>query len=250
MPRGTLVDGEAMQHIALRIISAQNLPRPKTANPQVMVEIYGLPCDQRYQNTEVLWGEGTAPAWNETFAFNISAPQLAMIRISLLDASGRVRKRLGLLGQASMPLDSFREGYRHVSDPFACMRVLAAPGVTCACTLAHAHGVVVCQGRHRSSIPHATIHARSRARLGSRYSARQGCCLIPGFALARLQVRLFSPEGEPLSSTVFVHMTKQRGRQLSAEYMAAMPKPPLHFQDSDALTGEGFRFLKTKVCPD
>ena len=152
MPRGTLVDGEAMQHIALRIISAQNLPRPKTANPQVMVEIYGLPCDQRYQNTEVLWGEGTAPAWKETFAFNISAPQLAMIRLSLLDASGRVRTRFGLLGQASMPLDSFREGYRHVSGPFACLRVLAAPGVSCA----HAHN----DGDGIDSIPRD--HARTQ----------------------------------------------------------------------------------------
>jgi len=78
--------------------------------------------------------------------------------------------------------------------------------------------------------------------------ALSGRSLIPDLAIAPLKVRLFSPDGEPLLSTVFVHMTKKRGHQLSAEYMAAMPKPPLHFQDSDVLAGEASRFLKIKVC--
>lgn len=82
----------------------------------VTVELYGLECDQRYQSTNVLWGQGVAPCWKESFGFNVTAPQLAMLRLSLMDVSGRVRKRYGLVGQASIPLESFRQGYRHVSS--------------------------------------------------------------------------------------------------------------------------------------
>uniref|UniRef100_A0AAX7UA06 Phosphoinositide phospholipase C n=1 Tax=Astatotilapia calliptera TaxID=8154 RepID=A0AAX7UA06_ASTCA len=86
--------GHRKTQLVLKIISGQQLPKPKDSmfgdrgeiiDPFVEVEIIGLPVDCSKQQTRVVHDNGFNPMWEETLVFNIQMPQIALVRFQVWD---------------------------------------------------------------------------------------------------------------------------------------------------------------------
>ncbi|XP_077481546.1 1-phosphatidylinositol 4,5-bisphosphate phosphodiesterase delta-3-A-like isoform X1 [Stigmatopora argus] len=111
--------GQASVLLTIRVISAQQLPKQErnkpTAllDPQVWVEIHGVPIDNDRKKTNHIQNNGFNPQWDCTFNFTINAPSLALVRFVVEDHA--YASRNGFVGQYTLPFTSLRTGYRHVS---------------------------------------------------------------------------------------------------------------------------------------
>ncbi|TRZ01848.1 hypothetical protein DNTS_007153 [Danionella cerebrum] len=125
-----------------QIISAQQLPKinkdkPKSiVDPQVRVEVYGVPEDNAtkqthhienngklshkiafkqfvyVQLTQEIFSTGFNPSWNINFQFTIRVPELALVRFVVEDYDAASKN--DLIGLYTVPLSSIQNGYRHV----------------------------------------------------------------------------------------------------------------------------------------
>ncbi|MED6272875.1 1-phosphatidylinositol 4,5-bisphosphate phosphodiesterase eta-2, partial [Characodon lateralis] len=86
--------GHKKTQLMLKIISGQQLPKPKDSmfgdrgeiiDPFVEVEIIGLPVDCSKQQTRVVDDNGFNPMWEETLVFSIQMPQIALVRFQVWD---------------------------------------------------------------------------------------------------------------------------------------------------------------------
>ncbi|KAA8593327.1 hypothetical protein FQN60_009443 [Etheostoma spectabile] len=84
--------GHRKTQLVLKIISGQQLPKPKDSmfgdrgeiiDPFVEVEIIGLNVDYSKQQTRVVDDNGFNPMWEETLVFNILMPQIALVRFQI-----------------------------------------------------------------------------------------------------------------------------------------------------------------------
>ncbi|GIY53336.1 hypothetical protein CDAR_39572 [Caerostris darwini] len=100
----------------LKIISAQQLPQPKGASakassidPYIVVQIYGMGIDCAEARTRT--HEGHSPIFDESFEFTVTVPELALLRIAVLDD-----EFIGddFIGQYTISLTCLRKGYRHL----------------------------------------------------------------------------------------------------------------------------------------
>ncbi|GIY36956.1 hypothetical protein CEXT_99782 [Caerostris extrusa] len=98
----------------LKIISAQQLPQPKGASakassidPYIVVQIYGMGIDCAEARTRT--HEGHSPIFDESFEFTVTVPELALLRIAVLDD-----EFIGddFIGQYTISLTCLR--YRHL----------------------------------------------------------------------------------------------------------------------------------------
>uniref|UniRef100_A0A668AYJ1 Phosphoinositide phospholipase C n=1 Tax=Myripristis murdjan TaxID=586833 RepID=A0A668AYJ1_9TELE len=102
----------------VRIISAQQLPKPEwekpssIVDPQVWVEIHGVPIDNNKKKTHRIDNNGFNPRWDCTFNFTIHVPDLALVRFMVEDHD--YTSSNDFLGQCTLPVTSLRTGYRHV----------------------------------------------------------------------------------------------------------------------------------------
>ncbi|XP_061583343.1 1-phosphatidylinositol 4,5-bisphosphate phosphodiesterase eta-2 [Cololabis saira] len=112
--------GHRKTQLVLKIISGQQLPKPKDSmfgdrgeiiDPFVEVEIIGLPVDSSKQQTRVVDDNGFNPMWEETLVFNIQMPQLALVRFQVWDHDPIGRD---FIGQRTVAFNSIMPGYRHV----------------------------------------------------------------------------------------------------------------------------------------
>uniref|UniRef100_A0A3B3ZPC4 Phosphoinositide phospholipase C n=1 Tax=Periophthalmus magnuspinnatus TaxID=409849 RepID=A0A3B3ZPC4_9GOBI len=112
--------GYRKTQLVLKIISGQQLPKPKDSmlgdrgeiiDPFVEVEIIGLPMDCKKQQTRVVDDNGFNPMWEETLVFNIKMPQIALVRFEVWDHDPIGRD---FIGQRTIALRSMLPGYRHV----------------------------------------------------------------------------------------------------------------------------------------
>ncbi|XP_023810622.1 1-phosphatidylinositol 4,5-bisphosphate phosphodiesterase eta-2-like isoform X3 [Oryzias latipes] len=112
--------GQKKTQLVLKIISGQQLPKPKDSmfgdrgeiiDPFVEVEIIGLPVDCSKQQTKVVDDNGFNPLWEETLVFNIQMPQIALVRFQVWDHDPIGRD---FIGQRTVALTSMMPGYRHV----------------------------------------------------------------------------------------------------------------------------------------
>uniref|UniRef100_A0A8C6SSP2 Phosphoinositide phospholipase C n=1 Tax=Neogobius melanostomus TaxID=47308 RepID=A0A8C6SSP2_9GOBI len=112
--------GHKKTQLVLKIISGQQLPKPKDSmfgdrgeiiDPFVEVEIIGLPVDCKKQQTRVIDDNGFNPMWEETLVFNIQMPQIALVRFEVWDHDPIGRD---FIGQRTIALRSLLPGYRHV----------------------------------------------------------------------------------------------------------------------------------------
>ncbi|KAJ8276985.1 hypothetical protein GJAV_G00070120 [Gymnothorax javanicus] len=113
-------EGEWLQRKTLHVmvISAQQLPKlnrekPKSiVDPLVKVEIYGVPADVASKETHHIENNGFNPMWNEKFKFDISVPELALVRFKVEDYDSTSPN--DRIGQYTLPLTSMLNGYRHI----------------------------------------------------------------------------------------------------------------------------------------
>ncbi|KAM9408185.1 1-phosphatidylinositol 4,5-bisphosphate phosphodiesterase eta-2 [Pholidichthys leucotaenia] len=112
--------GHRKTQLVLKIISGQQLPKPKDSmfgdrgeiiDPFVEVEIIGLPVDCSKQQTRVVNDNGFNPMWEETLVFNIQMPQITLVRFQVWDHNPLGRD---FIGQRTVALTSMMQGYRHV----------------------------------------------------------------------------------------------------------------------------------------
>uniref|UniRef100_A0A158R526 Phosphoinositide phospholipase C n=1 Tax=Syphacia muris TaxID=451379 RepID=A0A158R526_9BILA len=101
----------APQILHLRILSGQQLPRPRgsnakgdSADPFVVIEIFGVSADCAEERVN--------PCFDESFQFQISVPELALVRFLVLDDDF-----IGddFIGQYTIPFECLQSGYRHIS---------------------------------------------------------------------------------------------------------------------------------------
>ncbi|XP_012729702.2 inactive phospholipase C-like protein 2 [Fundulus heteroclitus] len=112
------VPGVSPQLLHVKVISGQNLPKPKgsgakgdVVDPYVYVEIHGIPADCTERRTRTVTQNGDNPIFDESFEFQINLPELAMVRFVVLDDD-----YIGdeFIGQYTIPLECLQPGYRHV----------------------------------------------------------------------------------------------------------------------------------------
>uniref|UniRef100_A0A3B3ZSN0 Phosphoinositide phospholipase C n=1 Tax=Periophthalmus magnuspinnatus TaxID=409849 RepID=A0A3B3ZSN0_9GOBI len=86
------VPGVSPQLLHIKVISGQNLPKPKgsgakgdVVDPYVYVEVHGIPADCTERRTRTVTHNGDNPIFDESFDFQINLPELAMVRFVVLD---------------------------------------------------------------------------------------------------------------------------------------------------------------------
>ncbi|XP_063173809.1 1-phosphatidylinositol 4,5-bisphosphate phosphodiesterase eta-2 [Candoia aspera] len=112
--------GQMKKQLILRIISGQQLPKPRDSmlgdrgeiiDPFVEVEVIGLPVDCCKEQTRVVDDNGFNPMWEETLVFNICMPEIALVRFLVWDHDPIGRD---FIGQRTIAFTSMLPGYRHV----------------------------------------------------------------------------------------------------------------------------------------
>ncbi|NXU36908.1 PLCH2 phosphodiesterase, partial [Drymodes brunneopygia] len=112
--------GQLKKQLVLRIISGQQLPKPRDSmlgdrgeiiDPFVEVEVIGLPVDCFKEQTRVVDDNGFNPMWEETLVFTVHMPEIALIRFLVWDHDPIGRD---FIGQRTIAFSSMLPGYRHV----------------------------------------------------------------------------------------------------------------------------------------
>ncbi|XP_068096782.1 1-phosphatidylinositol 4,5-bisphosphate phosphodiesterase eta-2 isoform X3 [Hyperolius riggenbachi] len=112
--------GQLKKQLVLRIISGQQLPKPKDSmlgdrgeiiDPFVEVEIIGLPVDCFKEQTRVVDDNGFNPMWEETLVLTVHMPEISLIRFLVWDHDPIGRD---FIGQRTISFSSMMPGYRHV----------------------------------------------------------------------------------------------------------------------------------------
>uniref|UniRef100_A0A3Q2DHL1 Phosphoinositide phospholipase C n=1 Tax=Cyprinodon variegatus TaxID=28743 RepID=A0A3Q2DHL1_CYPVA len=112
--------GRMKKQLILKIISGQQLPKPKDSmlgdrgeiiDPFVEVEIIGLPVDCCKEQTRVVDDNGFNPMWEETLVFTVHMPELALVRFLVWDHDPIGQD---FIGQRTIAFHSMMPGYRHV----------------------------------------------------------------------------------------------------------------------------------------
>ncbi|KAJ7998489.1 hypothetical protein DPEC_G00205460 [Dallia pectoralis] len=112
--------GQRKTQLVLKIISGQQLPKPKDSmlgdrgeviDPSVEVEIIGLPIDCCKQQTRVVDDNGFNPMWEETLVFSVHMAQIALVRFQVWDNDSLGQK---FIGQRTIAFVSMMPGFRHV----------------------------------------------------------------------------------------------------------------------------------------
>ncbi|XP_058428750.1 1-phosphatidylinositol 4,5-bisphosphate phosphodiesterase eta-2 isoform X3 [Marmota monax] len=130
--------GQLKKQLALRIISGQQLPKPRDSmlgdrgeiiDPFVEVEVIGLPVDCSKEQTRVVDDNGFNPMWEETLVFTVHMPEIALVRFLVWDHDPIGRDFIGQRtlafssmlpgkveeqGQGNVTLCPGCPGYRHV----------------------------------------------------------------------------------------------------------------------------------------
>ncbi|XP_046517137.1 1-phosphatidylinositol 4,5-bisphosphate phosphodiesterase eta-2 isoform X1 [Equus quagga] len=112
--------GQLKKQLVLRIISGQQLPKPRDSmlgdrgeiiDPFVEVEVIGLPVDCNKEQTRVVDDNGFNPMWEETLVFTVHMPEIALVRFLVWDHDPIGRD---FIGQRTLAFSSMMPGYRHV----------------------------------------------------------------------------------------------------------------------------------------
>ncbi|XP_076023335.1 1-phosphatidylinositol 4,5-bisphosphate phosphodiesterase eta-2a [Genypterus blacodes] len=115
-----LLPEQMKKQLVLKIISGQQLPKPKDSmlgdrgeiiDPFVEVEIIGLPVDCCKEQTRVVDDNGFNPMWEETLVFTVHMPELTLVRFLVWDHDPIGQD---FIGQRTIAFNSMIPGYRHV----------------------------------------------------------------------------------------------------------------------------------------
>lgn len=100
--------------LTITILGARHLVKSGRgiASPFVEIEIAGMECDNQKFKTRTRVDNGLNPVWNESCVFDVLCPELALLRIAVMDED--TFGDPSFLGQASYPVQCIRSGYRSV----------------------------------------------------------------------------------------------------------------------------------------
>ncbi|KIH64517.1 Phosphatidylinositol-specific phospholipase C, X domain protein [Ancylostoma duodenale] len=100
--------------LTVQVIAGRHLSRRDKhkgiCSPFVEVEVIGLPCDEATFKTRTIASNGLNPIWNQTAVFDVSCPEVALLRFHVEDGDFVGPKTDPFIGQAVFPLDSIRCG--------------------------------------------------------------------------------------------------------------------------------------------
>uniref|UniRef100_A0A1I8F7Y7 Phosphoinositide phospholipase C n=1 Tax=Macrostomum lignano TaxID=282301 RepID=A0A1I8F7Y7_9PLAT len=90
------------QRLAAAEATRAPLLRATSPTPCVVVEVFGLPADCSEERTKTVHGNGYNPVFDECFEFRVSLPELALLRLVVLDDDA-----IGddFIGQFTIPFD-------------------------------------------------------------------------------------------------------------------------------------------------
>ncbi|RCN45588.1 Phosphatidylinositol-specific phospholipase C, Y domain protein [Ancylostoma caninum] len=104
--------------LTVQVIAGRHLSRRDKhkgiCSPFVEVEVIGLPCDESTFKTRTIASNGLNPIWNQTAVFDVTCPEVALLRFHVEDGDFVGPKTDPFIGQAVFPLDSIRCGFRSV----------------------------------------------------------------------------------------------------------------------------------------
>lgn len=108
--------GTIRKFLAIRVISAQNLPKVKgdkkdIVDPYVAIKVHGHPADVQKFKTKVVDDNGFNPVWNEKLEFTLEMPEFDVIEFSVLDKDTISHD---LVASFVVSVNSLRPGYSHV----------------------------------------------------------------------------------------------------------------------------------------
>ncbi|KAE9421402.1 hypothetical protein Angca_007319, partial [Angiostrongylus cantonensis] len=111
---GEVVTTSTPIRITVQVIAGRHLSRRDKhkgiCSPFVEVELVGLPCDEKLFKTRTIASNGLNPIWNQTFMFEVTCPEMALLRFYVEDGDFVGPKTDPFIGQAVFPLDSIRCG--------------------------------------------------------------------------------------------------------------------------------------------
>ncbi|XP_067824452.1 1-phosphatidylinositol 4,5-bisphosphate phosphodiesterase delta-1a isoform X2 [Heptranchias perlo] len=108
----------SQKKLHVMVISAQQLPKSNrmkissVVDPLVTVEVFGVDNDNDKKETEYISNNGFNPMWNDTFQFNVSVPELTLVRFLVQDYD--LSSKNDFIGQFTLPFTSLKLGYRHI----------------------------------------------------------------------------------------------------------------------------------------
>jgi hypothetical protein len=109
---------EVQCELTVTVISGHYLPKPaghadasEVIDPFVEVSVHGVEADEKTQKTKVIDNNGFNPRWNETFSFNITAPEVALISFVVKDKDIASED---LISQAVLPVTALVPGFKVV----------------------------------------------------------------------------------------------------------------------------------------
>lgn len=102
------------KQVQIQIFSAKHIVKPNksSASPFIEIEICGAECDSSQKYRTKTKSENINPVWNESCDFYVRLPELALLRISVMDED--MFGDPNFMGQSVIPLGSIRNGYRAV----------------------------------------------------------------------------------------------------------------------------------------
>ncbi|XP_028404786.1 LOW QUALITY PROTEIN: 1-phosphatidylinositol 4,5-bisphosphate phosphodiesterase eta-2-like [Dendronephthya gigantea] len=104
--------------LTVKIISGQQFPKisggskGEIVDPYVSISVHDIPEQKQNSQTKVINNNGFNPRWNEVFEFQVTNPEMAMVRFSVYDQD--VGKD-DFIAQFSLPFTSIRQGFRQIS---------------------------------------------------------------------------------------------------------------------------------------
>ncbi|ETN76434.1 Phosphatidylinositol-specific phospholipase C, Y domain protein [Necator americanus] len=100
--------------LTVQVIAGRHLSRRDKhkgiCSPFVEVEVIGLPCDEKTFKTRTIASNGLNPMWNQTAVFDVTCPEVALLRFYVEDGDFVGPKTDPFIGQAVFPLDCIRCG--------------------------------------------------------------------------------------------------------------------------------------------
>ena len=118
--------------IGVNIMAARYLNRKSgrgMVSPYVEVEICGADYDNNKFKTKTITDNGFNPYWNDTFDFQITNPDLALLRFVVYDVD--IFGDSNFIGQYTVPVRCIRTGYRSIPLKNAFSEDLELSGTLC-----------------------------------------------------------------------------------------------------------------------
>ncbi|XP_019627888.1 PREDICTED: uncharacterized protein LOC109472545 [Branchiostoma belcheri] len=108
--------GVTRRQLTVRVLSGQQLRGVTTASEgpaelRVEVEVLGLGLDYHKEQTRPHSTDGYNPTWDDTMTFNLTLPDLAMVRFTVVCYYDHQQE---VIGHRTVPFISLLTGYRHV----------------------------------------------------------------------------------------------------------------------------------------